>query len=111
MKTKKVIGVLCTLGALFSLTVVNPSNNIFEHKKAQTQNDNVAVSTSNGAKCSFTISNYNSGYNSYYNKSVFLYDIASYDSETVQWSLKFGLQELVDNEFVIKSIVEPIQDD
>ena len=111
MKTKKVIGVLCTLGAFFSLTVVNPSNNIFEHKKAQTQNDNVAVSTSNSAKCSFTISNYNSGYNSYYNKSVFLYDISSYDSETVQWSLKFGLQELVDNEFVIKSIVEPIQDD
>ena len=39
MKTKKVIGVLCTLGAFFSLAVINPSNNIFEHKKAQTQND------------------------------------------------------------------------
>ena len=58
MKTKKVIGVLCTLGAFFSLAVINPSNNIFEHKKAQTQNDNVASSTSNSAKCSFTISNF-----------------------------------------------------
>ncbi|MGN1294909.1 MAG: GH25 family lysozyme [Bacilli bacterium] len=111
MKAKKVIGVLCTLGAFFSLTVVNTSSNVLDNKKAQTQENNVAVSTANNAKCSFTISNFNSGYNSYYDESVFLYDIASYDSETVQWSLKFGLQQLVDNEFVIESKVQPIQDD
>ena len=51
-------------------------------------------SSSEAKKCSFPINNFNSGYNSYYDQSVFLYDLSSYNRTEVTWAKKVGVKGL-----------------